>query len=111
MLPLMLDAVNRRRLNLNRLVALMAENPASIFGIQGKGSISVGYDADLVVVDMRLRKRVRDDALFTKCGWSPYHGKKLKGWPVTTIVNGSVVFDSGQIIGERTGREVQYRAI
>jgi dihydroorotase len=107
-LPLMLDAVNKRRITLRRLVETMCENPAKIFSIRSKGLIKKGYDADLVIVDMKLSKKVRNDELLTKCGWSPFDGFELRGWPVTTIVNGNVVFDNGEISGKIKGKEVEY---
>jgi len=92
-LALMLDAVNRGRISLTRVVRLMCRNPAEIFRIKNKGRIKVGYDADLVIVDMGKRKKVQDKNLLAKCKWSPFNGKILKGWPVVTIVGGNVVFD------------------
>jgi dihydroorotase len=90
MLPLLLDAVGKGRLTLKKLVELTSENPAKLFGIKNKGKIEVGYDADLVIVDMSKTKEVKNEELFTKCKWSPFNGWKIKGWPITTIVNGEV---------------------
>lgn len=106
--PLMLDAVNKGRLTMKRLVETMCANPAKIFKIKGKGFIERGKDADLAIIDMKLRKRVRNDQLFTKCGWSPFNGWELKGWPVKTIVNGKVVFENGDVSGKIKGRELEY---
>jgi dihydroorotase len=107
-LPLMLDAVNKRRLTMRRMVETMCENPARIFSIKGKGFIKVGNDADLVMVDMKLAKKVRNDGLFTKCGWSPFDGYELCGWPVKTMVNGGVVFEDGVVYEENRGEAVEY---
>ena len=111
LLPLLLNAVNKNMLTLHQLVALTSRNPAAIFGIRAKGSIEEGYDADLTILDMGEKRRVKDNALFTKCGWSPYNGWELKGWPVTTIVNGNVVFNDGQIIDTFKGKEVEYNGV
>ncbi len=97
MLPLLLDAVNKNRLTLKKAVELTSRNPAKIFGIKNKGILAEGYDADLTIIDMKKQKIVKDEDLFTKCGWSPFNGFKLKGWLITTIVNGNVVFDDGNI--------------
>ncbi len=59
--------------------------------------LKVGYDADLCVIDVNIEKKVRNDKLHTKCGWSPFEGKSLKGWPVCTVVNGNIVFEKGDI--------------
>jgi dihydroorotase len=107
MLPLLLNEVNRGSLNMRQLVHLTAENPARIFSIKNKGCIKVGYDADIVIADMAQTKKVDNGKLFTKCGWSPFAGRELKGWPVTTIVRGKIVFDEG-IIHKNRGTEVLY---
>lgn len=111
LLPLLLDAVNRGLLTLDRLVALTSRGPAAIFGLRAKGHIREGYDADLTLLDMNKTKRVRDDRLFTRCGWSPYNGMALKGWPAMTIVNGNVVFDEEQVSERFKGKEVVYHGI
>jgi len=93
-LPLLLNAVNRKKITLKRLVELTSLNPSRIFGIKNKGKIKQGYDADLVLVDMRKIRRVRNGDMITKCGWSPFNGKRLRGWPAMTIVNGKIVYDN-----------------
>jgi dihydroorotase len=94
MLPLLLNAVNEKKLTLKKLVQLCCENPAKIFKIKNKGRIKEGFDADLTIIDLDLEKEVKNQNLFTKCRWSPFDGWKLKGWPVTTIVNGNIVFNA-----------------
>lgn len=97
MLPLLLNAVNGKRLSLKRLVELCCENPAKIFNLSLKGFIEEGYDADLTVIDMGLEKEVKNEELFTKCRWSPFDGFVLKGWPVMTIVSGNIIYDHWKI--------------
>ncbi|MCK4531262.1 MAG: amidohydrolase family protein, partial [Candidatus Aenigmarchaeota archaeon] len=106
--PLMMDAVNKGKITLERMVETMCENPAKIFKIKNKGFIEEGNDGDLTVIDMKLRKKVRNDGLFTKCGWSPFDGFELQGWPVITIVNGKVIFENGEVYRERNGKGVEY---
>ena len=107
MLPLLLNSVNEKRLTIKRLVQLCCENPAKIFKIKNKGFIKEGFDADLAIIDLDLEKEVENDKLMTKCKWSPFHGWRLKGWPITTIVNGNIVYDNGQMHNIRA-REVSY---
>ena len=107
MLPLLLDAFNKNMIDLKTIMKLCCENPAKIFKIKNKGLLKEGYDADLVVVDLDKRQAVRNDDLLTKCKWSPYESKILKGWPVTTIVNGNIVYDDGKI-NDIKAKEVQY---
>ncbi|MBC8260050.1 MAG: dihydroorotase [SAR324 cluster bacterium] len=105
-LPLMLDRVNQNHCSLQQVVHWMSEAPAKLYAMQGKGRIEVGHDADLVLVDLDLKKTVRNGDLKTKVNWSPYHGMELKGWPVRTIVNGKTVFLNGEVDKSVRGREI-----
>ena len=107
MLPLLLNTVNERKITLKKLIQLCYENPAKIFKIKNKGFIKEGLDADLTIIDLNLEKEVKNNALFTKCKWSPFDGWKLKGWPVATIVNGNIVFENGKINNVKA-KEVLY---
>ncbi len=107
-LPLLLNEVNEGNITLPKIVELMSINPARIFKIKNKGMIKEGFDADLTIVDMDLLKRVDPDKMFSKCGWSPYDGLKLRGWPVMTIVNGNIVFEEGEINKNKRGHEVEF---
>ena len=107
MLPLLLDAFNSNKISLQAIAKLCCENPAEIFRIKNKGFLREGYDADLVIVDLSKRQAVRNEDLLTKCKWSPFEGKILKGWPVTTIVNGNVVYDNGEIFDIKA-KEVKF---
>ena len=107
MLPLLLNAVNEKKLTLKKLVRLCCENPVKIFKIKNKGFIKENFDADLTIIDLDLEKEVKNNELFTKCKWSPFDGWRLKGWPIATIVNGNIVFDNGKINKVRAN-EVSY---
>lgn len=107
LLPLLLNAVNDEALEVSDIVKLCCEGPARIFGLEEKGQVEPGFDADLVVVDMEITKEVDNKNLFTKCGWSPYTGVKLQGWPVMTFVGGEMVFKNGKIVGKPAGKEVK----
>lgn len=105
-LPLMLDAVNHGKLHITDVVRLMCENPAHVYKVKGKGLVQEGYDADLVVVDMDLEREVRNEDLHTKCGWSPYAGRVLKGWPVMTFVRGQLGMENGKVMEDVKGEEI-----
>ena len=107
MLPLLLDAVNKNKLTLQQLIDLTSKNPAKIFRIRNKGLLKEGFDADLTIIDMNLEKEVKADHLFSKSKWSPFEGKVLKGWPITTIVNGNIVYDNNNIY-EIKAKEIKY---
>ncbi|MBI2134411.1 dihydroorotase family protein [Candidatus Woesearchaeota archaeon] len=107
MLPLLLNALNEKRIELKKIVQLCCENPAAIFKIKNKGRIKEGYDADLTIIDLDLKKEVKNENLLTKCRWSPFDSWNLKGWPVMTVVNGNVIFSNGKINNIKA-KEVQY---
>ena len=102
MLPVVLsEGVNKRRISVSRLQQVCCENPAKVFGIYPKkGVIRKGSDADLVVVDLKAKRKVRADRLHYKVGWTPYEGWKLKGWPTMTILRGQIIFEDGQILAK-----------
>jgi len=107
LVPVMLDHVNEGRLSLARFVDLTSAGPQRLFGIAGKGRIAVGYDADLTIVDLKA-KRVIDNAwIGSKCGWTPFAGRKVKGFPVGTVVRGRRVMWEGEL-GEPGGKPVRF---
>ena len=77
---------------LSQVASWMCDAPARVWDIVGKGRIAVGYDADLVLVDLQRRRTIEDDEQQTKCRWSPWHGQTLTGWPVRTWVGGHRVY-------------------
>lgn len=107
-LALLLNEVNKGTLTIEELMKLTSGNPAKIFNLSKKGKIEEGFDADLVLVDLSLEKEVNNKDLETKCGWSPFQGRKLKGWPVKTIIRRNLVFDSPQILENIKAQEVNY---
>ena len=88
------------RITMNDFVKLCCKNPAKIFGLYPqKGTIQIGSDADLVILDTKNRIKVSLEKLRTRSEFSPYEGWELKGWPTHTIVRGTVVFQEGEVIG------------
>ena len=107
LLPLMLTQVNKGRLTVRNLVRLIAETPARIFGLPRKGRLSVGADADIVVVDPKRAYRFSVDAMESVGGFSPFDGWTMTGKPVMTIVNGRMVMEDGEVIERKQGRFVR----
>jgi dihydropyrimidinase len=101
-LSLMLHfGVHQRGLPLSRLVQLNSANPARRFGLwPRKGNIEVGFDADLVLVDLDEERTVHH----TGKGTCIYEGWKLKGWPVLTVARGAVVYENGKVDESLFGR-------
>jgi dihydroorotase len=107
-LALMLDRVNQGLCTLEQVVHWMCDAPARVWDLVGKGRIQVGYDADLVLVDLNKSAVVRDDEQETKSQWSPWHGQTVQGWPVRTWVMGHEVFREGKFDESRRGQEAIY---
>lgn len=107
-LPLMLTQAMTGRCSVAQVCHWMSTGPAQAYRIPNKGAILPGYDADLVLVDLDTYRPVQRDQLETKCGWSPFEGWKLTGWPVLTVVGGQVVFEDGHIHSEVRGQALRF---
>lgn len=110
LVPVMLDHVVAGRLSLARLVDLMAAGPARVYGLLGKGRIAAGYDADFTLVDLKARRRIEDSWIVSPCGWTPFAGLTVTGWPVATIVRGIPVMRDDAVLGEPVGRLARFAA-
>lgn len=107
-MPLMLTEAMKGRCTLHQVSQWMSSNVAKAYKIANKGEIRVGWDADLVLVDLQNYKPVRNEDLLTKCGWSSFVGWDLTGWAVTTIVGGQVVFADGKVNPDVRGQALQF---
>jgi dihydroorotase len=107
-LPLMLTAAMQEKCTVAQVVNWMSQAVAKAYGIPHKGAIAPGYDADLVLVDLNTYRPVQREQLLTKCGWSPFEGWNLTGWPVTTIVGGQIVYENGQVNTEVRGQALTF---
>ena len=108
LVPTLLDHVNAGRLTLQRFVDLTSAGPARLFQIAGKGRIAKGYDADFTVVDLKRVETIRNAWIASRCGWTPYDGKQVTGWPVGTFVRGAKVMWEGEIVAPATGEAVRF---
>ncbi|MCC5976792.1 MAG: dihydroorotase [Salinarimonas sp.] len=108
LVPVMLDHVNKGRLSLARFVDLTSAGPQRIFGIARKGRIAAGYDADFTIVDLKKQMTITNDWIASKCGWTPYDGVSVTGWPVGTLVRGNVVMWEGELTTPGAGAPVRF---
>jgi dihydroorotase len=100
-MPLMLTEVSRGRLTLSEYVRAAATNPAKLWRLYPrKGTIQVGSDADLVIVDLEREAKIDQTKLHSKSKISSWHGRAVRGLPVTTMVRGKVVVRDGELRGE-----------
>lgn len=100
-LPVLLhEGYHKRGLSLQRICALIAGNPARIFGLEDrKGALRPGMDADITLVDLNLERTVRHEELLSYSDYSIYDGWTFKGWAVETILRGKTVMHNGQLTG------------
>ncbi len=107
-LPLMLTQTKENRCTVAQVSHWMSTAVAQAYNIPNKGLIEPGYDADIVLVDLSTYRPVLREELKTKCGWSPFEGWNLTGWPVVTIVGGQVVYDHGDIDTSVRGQALKF---
>ena len=108
LLPVLLNHVAQGRLSLPRLVDLTSAGAARIFGIAGKGRLGVGYDADYTLVDLAAERVIEDGWIASKCGWTPFAGHAVKGWPAMTVIRGAVVMREDELVGEAQGQPLRF---
>jgi dihydroorotase len=109
-LPLMLTQAMQGHCSVAQVSNWMSTAVAKAYRIPKKGAIAPGYDADLVLVDLDNYRPVLREELQTKCGWSPFEGWNLTGWPVMTIVGGEVVYNRGQLYTEVRGQALSFES-
>ena len=107
-LPLMLTAAMDGKCTVSQVANWMSKAVAVGYGIPNKGEITPGYDADLVLVDLNNYKPVKREELLSKCGWSPFEGWNLTGWPVQTIVGGQIVYAQGKVNPQIRGQALSF---
>jgi len=101
LLPLLLSAVNGGRLSLELLVSLCCEGPARIFGLEQKGRIEKGADADLILFSEGEIARIGTKNLLSSAGWSPYVNREVAPKPELVIVGGKIVAQGGELVADR----------
>ncbi|BBK31060.1 dihydroorotase [Stella humosa] len=108
LVPLLLDHVAQGRMTLARFVDLTSAGPQRLYDIAGKGRIALGYDADLTIVDLNARRRIENSWIVSKCGWTPFDGMDVTGWPIATVVRGNIVMRDDALVGPPIGRPVRF---
>ncbi len=101
--PLLLDACLKGKMRISRLSELCSRNPAKAFNLKSKGELALGFDADFVLVNPNETTTIRGDSLFTKCKWSPFEGRKLKGRIKRVFLRGTEVYRDGEGILAKPG--------
>lgn len=108
-LPAMLELVDSQVLTIERLVELMAHNPARIFEVRGRGFLRKGYQADVTIVRPNSPWTVTPEVILSKCGWSPLEGHTFQWQIEKTFCNGHLVYDQGKVDSHYIGQPVEFR--
>lgn len=107
-LPVLLTFVAQGRLSLGTVVRMACETPAALYDMVGKGSISVGYDADIAIIDPNRSYVFERSMVQSKCGWSPYEGETLTGAVEHVVVGGRLSIRDGERVGQPAGTMIRY---
>jgi dihydropyrimidinase len=101
-LPLMLsEGVNKGKISLERLVDVCCYRPAKQFGLAPrKGTLSIGSDADLVLIDLNREAVAPPKPVYSNADYSIIAGRKLKGWPILTMLRGRIIAQDGKVVAE-----------
>ena len=105
----MLELVDKGVVSIERLVELMAHNPARLFEISKRGFLRKGYKADLVLVKPQSLWTVDKDCIQSKCGWSPMEGHTFQWQVRTTMCNGHIIYNNGVFDKASRGEELRVR--
>ncbi|MFE0156539.1 dihydroorotase family protein [Nonomuraea sp. NPDC059007] len=104
LLPLMWSLLASRGASVVDLIRVTTSNPASIFGLPGKGTLSVGADADITIVDLEHPSTINGDNQHTTAGYSAYHGRSVPLTVKSTFVRGVPVLADGVLVNDDRGR-------
>ncbi len=108
LVPIMLDHVAAGRLTLERFADLTSAGPQRVFNIAAKGRIALGYDADLTIVDLARRRRIENSWIASRCGWTPFDGMSVTGWPRATVIRGRMVMREDELLGPPSGEPIRF---
>jgi dihydroorotase len=108
-LPLFLTEVNRGNIPLAIIPKIFSRNPAKVFNLKNKGSIGLGKDADLIVIDLKKEGKFNLDNFYTKADYSPFENFSYKGIATMTIANGKVIMEDGDIIDKSKGKYIPFK--
>jgi dihydroorotase len=104
----MLELWHKKIFTIEKIVEKMCHNPAILFNIKERGFVRKGYKADLVLVNPNDKWTISKNNILYKCGWSPVEDEVVKSKVVTTIVNGTIVYDNGVINNDYRGQQLLF---
>ena len=107
MLPLMLNATHEKLLSIEHVVKMCSFNPAAAFSLKAKGSLLPAFDADIVLVDMKKKWKITAQNRLSKCGWTPFEGKEVRGKIERVYLRGRLAYDGESVLSKPgEGKEI-----
>ena len=103
-----LELVHDGKLDLHTVVRGITHNPATRYHVVDRGYIREGYHADLVLVDMNGETEVTRERVLSRCGWSPFEGRRFRSSVDAVWVNGALAFDGEQVIEHGAAQRLQF---
>jgi len=98
---IMLNEVNKGSFTLEKFVEITSENASKIFGFYPqKGTLQIGSDADIIIVDLEREWTITSERVYTKCQLNPFHNWKIKGKVTHTILRGQIIMEEGEVMGK-----------
>ena len=108
LLPILLNEVSKKFISITDVVRLTSYNPKRIFKFKNKGLIKKGYDADFTFVDLNKKQKISNKIVKSRCGWTPFHGMNIQGWPVGTMIMGRKVFWKDKLVSKPIGKPLKF---
>ncbi len=108
LLPLMLNHMAEGKLSLEKLVCLTSLNAKKLFHLQDKGALIEGGHADLTFVDLQRTETITEEWVASRCGWSPFTGMRIQGWPVGTMIRGQKIMWENELVTPATGQPIRF---
>ena len=105
----MLELADVGVLTVERLVELMAHNPARLFEVRRRGYLRTGYQADIAIVRKTAPWQVTTDTILSKCGWSPLEGHEFRWQVEKTICNGHLIYNNKEVDDHYVGQQIEFR--
>lgn len=108
LIPIMLNHIHNKKISLELFTKLVTENPCRHFGVKNKGRIAVGFDADFTVVDLKKQRTIENKWIASKCGYTPFDGMQVTGWPTHTIIDGRLVMQDDAVTLPHSGTPIEF---
>lgn len=109
--PLLYNCVAEEKLNMEHLLELLCYAPARLYQLDKMGDIQVGYDSNIILFDPNIDYVIKNEDQASRCGWTPFDGKSVKGRVINTYVNGVCVVENSKLTGQKGGQAIKKKPL